>query len=224
MHRRRLQEEAGVLVAVGEVVRRDALRRPVVALDRIAVRRHHRDRRVEPGLLADRSLGKAGAPSRPEDAEEESPFEDVSATRLIRVLLEQFKVERYQTICPLIEPERRIPHYRHGKERIFQHYLGAALVEFGERIIKEDRADGQWFLFQLSPERPSEVTLPARLPEHEAYARLKDYAKHLESEVARKDADAGKTEEIVRDHHAAEDERKREDVIPPVKAVPDLNH
>src|SRR5439155_13938036 len=114
--------------------------------------------------LGQEALDKAGAPGRPRDAEEDSPFEDVSATRLIRVLLEQFKVERYQTICPLIQPEQRIPHYRHGKERIFQHYLCAALVEFGERVIKEDRADGQWFLFQLSPERPSEVTLPARLP------------------------------------------------------------
>jgi SAM-dependent methyltransferase len=134
------------------------------------------------------ALENGSKPEQKHDDNGDSPFEDVSAARLISVLLEQFKVERYHTICPLIEPERFIPHYRNEKERIFQHYLGAALVELGESLISRDLVDGQWFLFQMSPERPSQVTLPPRLVEQEAYENLKAYSTRLESEVSRKDA------------------------------------
>jgi 2-polyprenyl-3-methyl-5-hydroxy-6-metoxy-1,4-benzoquinol methylase len=139
------------------------------------------------GNLDRKTLDKVGAPG-PREAEEDSPFEDVSADRLTRVLLEQFKVERYDTVCPLIKPDYHIPHYRNEKERIFQHYLGAALVEFGEQLIKRAQADGQWLLFQLLPDRPARVTLPSSLLEHVEYKNLDAYARHLEAEVERKDA------------------------------------
>jgi 2-polyprenyl-3-methyl-5-hydroxy-6-metoxy-1,4-benzoquinol methylase len=152
--------------------------------------------------LGREALEKANASKQSQDTEEDSPFEDVSAARLIRVLLEQFEIKRYHTICPLIEPDRLIPHYRHEKERIFQHYLGAALVELGAQVISRDQADGQWFLFQLSPERPSQVTLPARLLEHEAYKGLEDYARQLEAEVDRKDAGIAGLEAYIKELEA----------------------
>jgi len=85
----------------------------------------------------------------------ESPFEDVSAERLMRTLIEQFEVEQFSTTCPLIVPERYFPPPRSEAERIFQHHISAMLVEINERAIERGQADGQWFLFHLTPNRPS---------------------------------------------------------------------
>ena len=56
-----LEEEPGPFAAVGEVVRGDALGRAVEGFDRLAVDRRHRHRRMQPGLLAHRTLLDAGA-------------------------------------------------------------------------------------------------------------------------------------------------------------------
>jgi ubiquinone/menaquinone biosynthesis C-methylase UbiE len=98
----------------------------------------------------------------------ESPFEDVSAERLMHVLLEEFRVREFRTLSPFVQPERHIPHYRHEAERIFQHYLSSALMSVGERAIVHRQADGQWFLFNLSPERPTGDGNREMLPEQPA--------------------------------------------------------
>ena len=86
---------------------------------------------------------------------EKSRFEDVSASRLVKVLLDEFQAVRFQTICPLIQPERHIPHYRNEPERIFQQYLAARWIDLGEQAIVWGKANGQWFLFHLTPQRRS---------------------------------------------------------------------
>lgn len=96
---------------------------------------------------------------------EESPFEDVSAERLMRVLLEEFSVREFRTLCPFVQPERHIPHYRHEAERIFQHYMSSAIMAIGEKAITHKQADGQWFLFNLTAERPTESVGSEMLPE-----------------------------------------------------------
>lgn len=127
---------------------------------------------------------------------EESPFEDVSAERLVRVLREEFHAEQFRSICPFVQPERYILHYRSEKERIFQHYLAASLIEFGEHAISEGQADGQWFLFNLTAQRPAgglSMGMPgaARTPA-ERYKEIanerREYITHLEAELERKDA------------------------------------
>jgi SAM-dependent methyltransferase len=103
---------------------------------------------------------------------EVSPFEDVSADRVMRVMLEMFEVEDFHTICPFIAPERFIPGYdaevlkhRSVEELTFQHYLASILIKIGERAIASSRADGQWFLFHVKPGRPTQNDLFARLAE-----------------------------------------------------------
>src|SRR5206468_2716560 len=54
-------------------------------------------------------LEKANGGSMREEgssAEEASPFEDVSAERLMQTLLEMFTAQHFRTICPLIMPEQ----------------------------------------------------------------------------------------------------------------------
>src|SRR5438876_1011162 len=97
-----------------------------------------------------------GRPQDTQDGVQESPFEDVSAERLMRVLLEEFQAARFETVCPLIMPEKHVPLYRTEKERIFQHYLSAVLIRIGKRAVERGQADGQWFLFHMTPARPSQ--------------------------------------------------------------------
>jgi 2-polyprenyl-3-methyl-5-hydroxy-6-metoxy-1,4-benzoquinol methylase len=96
-------------------------------------------------------------------AEAVSPFEDVSAERVMRTLLETFRARHFRTICPLITPEQYFTAPRSEAERIFQHYLSALLVDFNEQAIKQMRADGQWFLFDLTPEQPDPDDLEGNL-------------------------------------------------------------
>jgi 2-polyprenyl-3-methyl-5-hydroxy-6-metoxy-1,4-benzoquinol methylase len=117
--------------------------------------------------------------------EEESPFEDVSAQRVMSSLLAEFHAERFYTIGPFVQPERHIAHYRGEEERIFQHYLAAMLVRIGEQAIARGQADGQWFLFHLSPNRPApgQAQTFARYTGQEAEKPA--YALHLEAELDR---------------------------------------
>jgi SAM-dependent methyltransferase len=166
--------------------------------------------------LRQEALEKArtGASDRqqPEDTVEESPFEDVSVEFLLQALTEQFHAERMHTICPFVEADKYIPHYRHEKERIFQHYLASTLIVAGERAIARGQADGQWFLFHLTRERPTEAeqrpTLRATgtgshldvfFRELEADPRRKtDYIIHLQDELERKNAALADLEERLR--------------------------
>lgn len=105
------------------------------------------------------ALGKALTDATPQEApaaEEVSPFEDVSAERLMRALIEAFESRHFRTICPLIMPEQHFPPPRSEPERIFQHHLSATLVEISERAVERGQADGQWFLFHFTPERPKQ--------------------------------------------------------------------
>src|SRR5205085_2695416 len=45
-----------------------------------------------------------------EDPGEESPFEDVSAERVMRVLLDNFQAREFRTTCPFVQPAEHIPH------------------------------------------------------------------------------------------------------------------
>ena len=123
--------------------------------------------------------------------QEESPFEDVSAQRLVAVLMEEFQAQHFTTICPFIEPEQYIPHYRSEQERIFQHFLCATLVQVGERVIRHGHADGQWFLFNLAPGRPVQQDLSNLTNVQAKYVAdvtAVEYARRLEVELARKNA------------------------------------
>ncbi|MDQ3928832.1 MAG: methyltransferase domain-containing protein, partial [Chloroflexota bacterium] len=133
---------------------------------------------------------KAASPRFEPVAEHISPFEDISAGRLMRALLDHFHAERFETICPFIEPEQHFPPYRSEEERIFQQYLAATLVLAGERAIRRGEADGQWFLFHLTPERPARIqALPLARPlQSEAFKELQAYAAHLEGEIGRKNS------------------------------------
>jgi SAM-dependent methyltransferase len=148
------------------------------------------------------------SPNKATSQEEESPFEDVSAQRLIDVLRRDLQPELFTTVCPLITPEEQIPHYRHEQERIFQHYLGNILIDLGEQAIAADQADGQWFLFSAGPEskvpspksRVSSTdfglgTLDSGLERIDPVAYLTDrldrkraYIAYLEAELERKNA------------------------------------
>lgn len=118
---------------------------------------------------------------------EESPFEDVSAQRLLRALYTSFHATTFRTICPFIQPEQHIPHYRHENERIFQHYLAAALVMAGDEAIAQRRADGQWILFEMTPER-QEAEMPPWLADFgvDYWQRLLDTLEELREDVGRK--------------------------------------
>jgi hypothetical protein len=123
----------------------------------------------------------------------------------MRSLLDTFEVERFQTLCPFVMPEKRIPSYRSEEERIFQHYLAAGLVLMGERAIARDHADGQWFLFNMTPQRPAERG--AFVPQIRNYdpvyiARREDYLAFLESEIARKNEALVSLEERIRQREA----------------------
>ncbi|HEX9989287.1 MAG TPA: methyltransferase domain-containing protein [Chloroflexia bacterium] len=141
------------------------------------------------GSLRQETLGKDQAHMesawKAPQAEEESPFEDVSAQRVMSTLLTEFQAERFYTIGPFVQPERHIPHYRGEEERIFQHYLSAMLVRVGEQAIVRGQADGQWFLFHLSPSRPGpdQAQTFARYTGQEVDKPA--YALHLEAELDR---------------------------------------
>lgn len=153
--------------------------------------------------------GPASASIAPASVDpEESPFEDVSAERLVQVLREEFHAEQFRSICPFVQPERYIPHYRSEKERIFQHYLAASLIEFGDHAISEGQADGQWFLFNLTPQRPTGnlstgVPGAARTPA-ERYKEIanerQEYINHLEAELQRKQAALSTLEQQVKQY------------------------
>lgn len=85
---------------------------------------------------------------------EASPFEDVSAARLMRALLESFQAKRFETICPIVMKRRIISEPRSPQERLFQHYMCALLIAMGERAIARHQTDGQWFVFALRPAQP----------------------------------------------------------------------
>lgn len=109
----------------------------------------------------------------------ESPFEDVSAERVMRVLRQNFKVERFETICPFIRPEPLFPGYRSEEERIFQHYLAALLAGVGERAIARDETDGQWFFFHLAAEPPAKsITAPLA----QEYTEMTTFSQHAQLE------------------------------------------
>jgi 2-polyprenyl-3-methyl-5-hydroxy-6-metoxy-1,4-benzoquinol methylase len=139
--------------------------------------------------LRQETLNKAQAPTEgaweAPQAEEESPFEDVSAQRVMSALLEEFHAERFYTIGPFVQPERHIPHYRGEEERIFQHYLAAMLVRIGEQAIARGQADGQWFLFHLSPSPPGPDQAQAFARYLGREAEKPAYALHLEAELDR---------------------------------------
>jgi 2-polyprenyl-3-methyl-5-hydroxy-6-metoxy-1,4-benzoquinol methylase len=156
----------------------------------------------------DKARSQIGQPLPPPGVGEESPFEDVSAEQIIRLLAESFQATHFSTIGPYIMPERHIPHYRTEAERIFQHYLVAGLVVFGEHAIAKDDVDGQWFLFHLTPGRPTHphpiVQRMIQYPRLEAaqvsqlvaerdrqqgaLSERLAYIEHLEGELARKNA------------------------------------
>ncbi len=158
----------------------------------------------------------------------ESPFEDVSAKRVMQRLLEGFHAERFTTVCPFIMPDRHIPTYRSEEERIFQHYLSTALIDSGERAIAHDQADGQWFLFHLTPDRPTSPLAPhllrALAPTTDTrldsinhlegiVTERADYIGHLEAEISRKNAAIGDLEARLR-------ERERELVAARASRLP----
>lgn len=159
---------------------------------------------------------RVGTHQQPDETEA-SPFEDVSAGRLAQSLLREFGAERFQTICPFVTPERHIPSPRSEKERIFQHYLAAMLVEIGERAIARGQADGQWFLFHLTPDSPqteAETILGPSInqPETGLKAPLEerlDYITHLEAELERKNAALADLETRLRQREAELIEARR---------------
>ncbi|MBF6615018.1 MAG: hypothetical protein IVW55_18090, partial [Chloroflexi bacterium] len=127
----------------------------------------------------------------------ESPFEDVSARRLARVLVESFQAERFITICPFIQPEMHIPHYRTEKERIFQHHIATTLIDAGEHAIARGEADGQWFLFNFNHERPAHSDIKQPFASGE-----RGYLQHLEAEIERKNMAIKELEARVRRREA----------------------
>ncbi len=134
--------------------------------------------------------------------EEELPFEDVSSERLIETLLDNFSTKRFTTLCPLVQPETHFQPYRSEEERIFQHYISATLVGTGERAIMQGQTDGQWFLFHMTPERPTRgAALPEsleRATKRVSATRASLYTQHLEAEIERKNAAIIALEERVR--------------------------
>jgi 2-polyprenyl-3-methyl-5-hydroxy-6-metoxy-1,4-benzoquinol methylase len=169
------------------------------------------------------ALQKASAdPVQSEANEEESPFEDVSAQRLMRVLYESFSTREFKTICPFIQPEARVPKFRSEKERIFQHWLAVLIIQAGDEAIRRGLADGQWFLFHLSPERPTTVELPKWLREfgadtplqivanlQEDAARKNSYIAILEEELAGKNAAISELETRLKQREAELEEARR---------------
>ncbi|MEO5953791.1 MAG: class I SAM-dependent methyltransferase [Chloroflexia bacterium] len=144
---------------------------------------------------------KQAAASPKTGDEEESPFEDVSSERLVSTLINNFHAEHFTTLSPLIQPESHFPEYRSEDERIFQHYLASTLVRIGERAIEHGQTDGQWFMFQMTPERPKSGTLPKELERAKkrvSSTRAALYGQHLESEIERKNAAINELVEKVR--------------------------
>jgi 2-polyprenyl-3-methyl-5-hydroxy-6-metoxy-1,4-benzoquinol methylase len=131
-------------------------------------------------------------------AGEESPFEDVSVDNLMSSLLEEFHAERFHTVCPFLEPEKHIPHYRNESERIFQHYLAAALIRIGERAIERGQTDGQWFLFHLTSERLRYDEMTPAMERMIAEQSVTAYISRLEKEVERKEKAIAELESRVR--------------------------
>jgi SAM-dependent methyltransferase len=129
----------------------------------------------------------AAASEGPRTTEETSPFEDVSAERLMQVLTELFDTKCFRTICPLIMPEQHFPPPRSEPERIFQHYLSATLVEISERAVERAQADGQWFLFHLTPGRPAQNGRPPELLQIEAGQSAESVEGDLRSQLADKE-------------------------------------
>lgn len=165
-------------------------------------------------------------------SEEVSPFEDVSAHAVMQTLAGHFSVAQLTTICPFIQPERHLPgydavalHFRSEKEAIFQHYLACALIQVGERAISRGQADGQWFLFHLTPGEPEQrseansfLGTPAiAAPEHDEVEALQQlvagqsaelaerlaYIRHVEAELERKNAALGRVEATLQQREEA---------------------
>ena len=146
--------------------------------------------------------GKSGQGSSMQEQApgEESPFEDVSASRLMSSLYEAFTPVRFHTICPVIEPDNHIPHYRNEDERLFQHYLACLLVAAGEKAIAQRHTDGQWFVFHMLPQRSTSsrasdidqqfrITLDAMQATTKLQAHMEQknqYISALEAELERK--------------------------------------
>lgn len=145
---------------------------------------------------------RQGAAGPKVQSEEESPFEDVSNERLVGTLTASFHAERFTTLCPFINPETHFPPYRSEEERIFQHYLSAALVRIGERGIQRKQTDGQWFMFHMTPDHTSndsEVQASIdRIRKMVSPAAASQYTEHLEGEIGRKNAAILGLEERVR--------------------------
>jgi 2-polyprenyl-3-methyl-5-hydroxy-6-metoxy-1,4-benzoquinol methylase len=120
-----------------------------------------------------------------------SPFEDVSAEQVMRLLIDKFGVRHFRTICPLIQPEQYFAAPRSEPERIFQHYLSALIVKFNEQAITELRADGQWFLFHLTAGRPHPGDLAGNLSHVRSSTSVESIVRALEhskSELTTKEA------------------------------------
>jgi ubiquinone/menaquinone biosynthesis C-methylase UbiE len=116
-------------------------------------------RREDAGKEEDRSSADSAPGTGHRAPTHTSPFEDISAERLIGTLLESFTSVRFATICPLVMPEQYFYPARCESERVFLHYLSASLVLLNEDAIQTGAADGQWFLFHLTPERPTRLEL-----------------------------------------------------------------
>ena len=134
-------------------------------------------------------------------AEEDSPFEDVSADRLIRVLLENFQVTHFRTVVPFTQPERHIPLPRSESERIFQHYLAVLLEKMGEQAINKGLVAGQWFLFHLTPDQPDPAAAATVLQGLDQRSK-RSYIEHLEAEIARKNLGIADLEERLKRREA----------------------
>jgi SAM-dependent methyltransferase len=120
-----------------------------------------------------------------------SPFEDVSAEQVMRLLIDNFGVQQFRTICPLIRPDQYFAAPRSEPERIFQHYLSVLLVNLNERAIAEQRADGQWFLFHLTLDQTRTGDLPGSLSHVRSSSSVESIIRALEeskSELAAREA------------------------------------
>jgi hypothetical protein len=167
---------------------------------------------VQAGLKLEKrsSGGKAG---QEQPVQQESPFEDVSAERLMQALLREFRCLTFNTICPWIMPEKHIPRYRSEKERLFQHYLSAMLVDIGQHAIGLGEVDGQWFLFHLSSGMPDRQVQLEAAPAHHAEdvddeVHLADHIEHLRAYIGQLESEIGRKNDAIAD--LEEQVRRRE--------------
>jgi SAM-dependent methyltransferase len=148
------------------------------------------------------------AGDRSHDGEEnESPFEDVSAQEILPLLLSRFETVEFRTVGPYVTPEKHIPVYRNEAERIFQHYLAAAMLRAGEKVIERDLADGQWFLFHLTPQKPEPGGQTLLASDEKSQKQIR--AVNREAYITYMQAELDQREAIIRSHEAELD-RKNE--------------